>query len=37
MSAGVYLTAYLAPLAPWLSRPEVTDSQGASGARYAVR
>jgi type IV secretion system protein VirB11 len=25
MSAGVYLTAYLAPLAPWLSRPEVTD------------
>ena len=25
MSAGVYLAAYLAPLAPWLSRPEVTD------------
>ena len=25
MSAGVYLTAYLAPLAPWLSRSEVTD------------
>ena len=25
MSAGVYLTAYLAPFAPWLSRPEVTD------------
>ena len=25
MSAGVYLTAYLTPLAPWLSRPEVTD------------
>jgi type IV secretion system protein VirB11 len=25
MSAGVYLNAYLAPLAPWLSRPDVTD------------
>ena len=25
MSAGVYLEAYLAPLAPWLSRPDVTD------------
>jgi type IV secretion system protein VirB11 len=25
MTAGVYLTAYLAPLAPWLARPEVTD------------
>ena len=25
MSAGVYLDAYLAPLAPWLSRPDVTD------------
>jgi len=25
MTAGVYLTAYLAPLSPWLSRPEVTD------------
>jgi len=25
MSAGVYLAAYLAPLTPWLSRPEVTD------------
>jgi len=23
--AGVYLDAYLAPLAPWLSRPDVTD------------
>lgn len=25
MSAGVYLEAYLAPLNPWLSRPDVTD------------
>ncbi len=25
MSAGVYLDAYLAPLAPWLARPDVTD------------
>jgi type IV secretion system protein VirB11 len=25
MTAGVYLEAYLAPLAPWLSRPDVTD------------
>src|ERR1700753_757933 len=25
MSAGVYLDAYLTPLAPWLSRPDVTD------------
>jgi len=25
MSANVYLAAYLAPLAPWLSRPDVTD------------
>ena len=25
MSLGVYLDAYLAPLAPWLARPEVTD------------
>jgi type IV secretion system protein VirB11 len=25
MSARVYLDAYLAPLAPWLSRPDVTD------------
>jgi len=25
MSAGVYLDAYLAPLAQWLSRPDVTD------------
>jgi type IV secretion system protein VirB11 len=25
MNAGVYLDAYLAPLAPWLSRPDVTD------------
>jgi type IV secretion system protein VirB11 len=25
MSAGVYLDAYLSPLAPWLSRPDVTD------------
>jgi type IV secretion system protein VirB11 len=25
MSAGVYLNAYLAPLSPWLSRPDVTD------------
>jgi type IV secretion system protein VirB11 len=25
MTAGVYLDAYLAPLAPWLSRPDVTD------------
>jgi type IV secretion system protein VirB11 len=25
MSAGVYLEAYLSPLAPWLSRPDVTD------------
>jgi type IV secretion system protein VirB11 len=25
MSAGVYLEAYLTPLAPWLSRPDVTD------------
>ncbi|MBX3483724.1 P-type DNA transfer ATPase VirB11 [Phenylobacterium sp.] len=25
MSANVYLSAYLAPLAPWLSRPDVTD------------
>src|SRR6185503_8221851 len=25
MSAGVYLEAYLAPLAPWLTRPDVTD------------
>src|SRR6185437_308152 len=25
MSAGVYLEAYLAPLSPWLSRPDVTD------------
>ena len=24
-TAGVYLEAYLAPLAPWLSRPDVTD------------
>jgi type IV secretion system protein VirB11 len=24
-TAGVYLDAYLAPLAPWLSRPDVTD------------
>ncbi len=24
-AAGVYLDAYLAPLAPWLSRPDVTD------------
>lgn len=25
MSANVYLSAYLAPLSPWLSRPDVTD------------
>lgn len=25
MTANVYLSAYLAPLAPWLSRPDVTD------------
>jgi hypothetical protein len=25
MTAGVYLEAYLAPLAPWLSRADVTD------------
>jgi type IV secretion system protein VirB11 len=25
MSANVYLNAYLAPLAPWLGRPDVTD------------
>jgi len=25
MTANVYLGAYLAPLAPWLSRPDVTD------------
>ena len=25
MSANLYLSAYLAPLAPWLSRPDVTD------------
>lgn len=25
MSGGVYLAAYLAPLKPWLERPEVTD------------
>jgi len=25
MTAGVYLEAYLTPLAPWLSRPDVTD------------
>jgi type IV secretion system protein VirB11 len=25
VTAGVYLSAYLAPLAPWLSRPDVTD------------
>jgi type IV secretion system protein VirB11 len=25
VTAGVYLEAYLAPLAPWLSRPDVTD------------
>jgi len=25
MTASVYLEAYLAPLAPWLSRPDVTD------------
>ena len=25
MTAGVYLDAYLAPLATWLSRPDVTD------------
>ena len=25
MSANVYLSAYLAPLAPWLTRPDVTD------------
>lgn len=25
MNANVYLSAYLAPLAPWLSRPDVTD------------
>ena len=25
MSSGVYLDAYLTPLAPWLSRPDVTD------------
>ncbi len=25
MTANVYLNAYLAPLAPWLSRPDVTD------------
>lgn len=25
MNANVYLGAYLAPLSPWLSRPEVTD------------
>jgi type IV secretion system protein VirB11 len=25
MTAGVYLEAYLAPLSPWLSRPDVTD------------
>ena len=25
MTAGVYLEAYLAPLNPWLSRPDVTD------------
>ena len=25
MSAGVYLEAYLTPLAPWLARPDVTD------------
>ena len=25
MTAGVYLDAYLAPLAPWLTRDDVTD------------
>jgi len=25
MNANVYLSAYLAPLSPWLSRPDVTD------------
>jgi type IV secretion system protein VirB11 len=25
MNAGVYLAAYLAPLKPWMERPEVTD------------
>ena len=25
MSGGVYLASYLAPLSPWLSRPDVTD------------
>jgi type IV secretion system protein VirB11 len=25
MSSGVYLGAYLAPLTPWLSRPDITD------------
>jgi len=25
MTTGVYLDAYLAPLSPWLSRPDVTD------------
>jgi len=25
MTANVYLSAYLAPLSPWLSRPDVTD------------
>jgi type IV secretion system protein VirB11 len=25
LTANVYLSAYLAPLAPWLSRPDVTD------------
>lgn len=25
MTTGVYLDAYLAPLAPWLARPDVTD------------
>lgn len=25
MNANVYLSAFLAPLSPWLSRPEVTD------------
>ena len=25
MSANVYLSAYLSPLSPWLSRPDVTD------------
>ena len=25
MTAGVYLEAYLTPLAPWLNRPDVTD------------